>query len=153
MIIDDDTFIFENSFFSMLNSLSEDPMRFSGFYGRGSTFSGCGQVLGKNGWAIDNKTQQTLNFAHGGSGILLTNRALHSLSKKSGNCSARYASCWAGDIALGLCMYELGIPLQDRIGEEYVFWGGSHLNPHDEDVLMESSCKIQVDKKKEVILF
>lgn len=75
----------------MISNIEADPMANALYFGRVSTFSGCGQILGENGWAIDNQTRLPMHFAHGGSGILMTNKAVAQLDERAASCSARHA--------------------------------------------------------------
>lgn len=100
----------------MLERLPVDPMSYAGYFGRPTTFSGCGQVHSTSGqclkdhsfdffnffpgWAMDNATGKAIQFAHGGSGILLTNKALHQVAKLADKCTARFERAVAFDFVL-----------------------------------------------------
>lgn len=95
-LIDDDTYVSAHNLLRVLALLNHADV----FYG-GATmfFSGCGvRILGSGP-----------RFCHGGSGILLSNSALLQLVEVADACIVKFSTCWAGDVALALCLRDLGI--------------------------------------------
>jgi hypothetical protein len=95
-LIDDDTYVSAHNLMRVLAPLDHSSV----FYGGGTMFfNGCGVRLIGSG----------PRFCHGGSGILLSNSALVQLVEVADACIVKYSSCWAGDVALALCLHDLSI--------------------------------------------
>jgi hypothetical protein len=52
-------------------------------------------------------------FAHGGSGIILSRRAMQLMIPKISVCIKKYQDCWAEDIRLSLCLRDQGILIEN----------------------------------------
>ncbi|KAJ3078901.1 hypothetical protein HK100_010568, partial [Physocladia obscura] len=87
--------------------------------GRGNAFVGCDGVK---------KHGDGPAFAHGGSGIILSRKAMSLLMQNYEPCLQKYSTCWAGDIRVSLCMRDLSIYLTTNVGfnggspDAYLFW-------------------------------
>jgi hypothetical protein len=96
-MIDDDTYVSSHNLLRVLAQLDAATPVFAG-----STmfFNGCGVQLTLGGGP---------RFCHGGSGIVLSNSALAQLVEVADACIVKFQSCWAGDVALALCLHDLSI--------------------------------------------
>ena len=52
-------------------------------------------------------------FAHGGSGIVLSNGALKQIYHGIPTCTVDYTDCWAGDVRIALCLRDNGILIHE----------------------------------------
>ncbi|KAJ3134386.1 hypothetical protein HK100_003595 [Physocladia obscura] len=99
LMIDDDAYVFLDSLIPYLNYWnSAKPL----YLGSPNQFSGCDGVKNFGDGPL---------FAHGGSGILISRPAIERMLKIVDSCVKKYQGCWAGDVRLGLCMRDAGIPL------------------------------------------
>ncbi|KAJ3351062.1 hypothetical protein HDU83_009253 [Entophlyctis luteolus] len=90
MMIDDDTFVFLDNLMDFLDSMNPSTPIYAG---RANAFVGCDGVQ---------KHGEGPPFAHGGSGIILSRKAMELLMSSYETCIQKYSSCWAGDIRVGL---------------------------------------------------
>ena len=61
-------------------------------------------------------------FAHGGSGIVISNGAMKTMLQNIDQCIIKYKTCWAGDVRTALCLKDSGILLS---GFSQRFHGGT----------------------------
>ncbi|KAJ3201904.1 hypothetical protein HDU82_007795 [Entophlyctis luteolus] len=104
MMIDDDTFVFLDNLMDFLDSMNPSTPIYAG---RANAFVGCDGVQ---------KHGEGPPFAHGGSGIILSRKAMELLMSSYETCIQKYSSCWAGDIRVGLCMRDLKVNLTTNSG-------------------------------------
>ncbi|KAJ3364172.1 hypothetical protein GGF32_002552 [Allomyces javanicus] len=78
-------------------------------------------------------------FAHGGAGIVLSNAGMKVLAKHADQCMVSYKTCWAGDVRVGHCMRDAGLPYKD-VTEGNVF---HNVAPHwtSYEFPMHEPCK------------
>lgn len=100
IMIDDDSYIFLDNLKPVLDRL--DPA-LDHYLGAPTNFIGCDGVK---------KWGDSIYFAHGGSGIVLSRGALTKMVKGIDGCLKNYEKCWAGDIRTGLCLRDVGIPVK-----------------------------------------
>jgi hypothetical protein len=55
-------------------------------------------------------------FAHGGSGIMMSRGSLIRMLSIANRCIDKYHDCWAGDVRTALCLRDAGIKLQGHRG-------------------------------------
>ncbi|KAJ3244571.1 hypothetical protein HDU78_010781 [Chytriomyces hyalinus] len=104
MMIDDDTYIFLDNLMEHLSTVDhETPI----YAGRANAFIGCDNVQHHGDGPA---------FAHGGSGIVISNAAMKLLIGNYDDCMQRYSSCWAGDVRVGLCFRDLKVRITTHIG-------------------------------------
>ncbi|KAJ3298788.1 hypothetical protein HDU79_006831 [Rhizoclosmatium sp. JEL0117] len=97
LMIDDDAFVF-------MHSLSEYVKLFSHtkpyYIGNMNVFVGCDGVT---------EFGQGPAFAHGGSGILVSNAAMKKVLDGVDGCIVKYRDCFFGDVRVALCMRDVGV--------------------------------------------
>lgn len=101
IMIDDDTYVLMDNLKEALDNL--DPM-VPHYLGAVTGFIGCDGVRSWSNTAV---------FAHGGSGIVVSRGALLKMLPIVDTCIEKYKSCWAGDIRLGLCLRDVGVPVKN----------------------------------------
>ncbi|KAI8622400.1 hypothetical protein BC830DRAFT_1089778 [Chytriomyces sp. MP71] len=99
LMIDDDTHVFLHN---LQHSLSKIDANKPHYFGQMNRFKGCDGV-GEYGLGP--------NFAQGGTGIVLSRGAMERVMEIIDDCTVRYRECWAGDIRVGLCLRDAGIPI------------------------------------------
>jgi hypothetical protein len=120
VMMDDDTFLFFDNLLEFLSSF--DPGR-PWYFGLSTNFIGCDQIVEYGKGPL---------FAHGGSGIVLSKRALELMLTKSEECIAKYSGCWAGDVRLALCLRDVGVHIDGR--------GEFHENPPNDEMDYPDPC-------------
>jgi hypothetical protein len=97
IMIDDDTYVFMENLRSLLDTLDPNEEH---YLGAASNFIGCDgiKIWGNSIW-----------FAHGGAGIVVSKGAMKKVLPLIDVCIPKYDSCWAGDIRWSLCMRDAGI--------------------------------------------
>ena len=69
------------------------------YFGSATVFVGCDGVT---------EFGSGPEFAHGGSGILLSKAAMRLMMRNIDTCIEKYKDCWAGDVRVALCLrYDL----------------------------------------------
>jgi Fringe-like len=97
VMIDDDTYMFMDNVLNRLKKLNpNDPH----YVGAPSNFIGCDGIT---------KWGDSIYFAHGGSGIIISRGAMLKMIPLVDGCIEKYDSCWAGDIRTSLCLRDAGI--------------------------------------------
>jgi len=96
-MIDDDTYMF---FANVMNGLKDLDPEVQHYWGSPTMFVGCDGIT---------RYGDGPNFAHGGSGIVLSRGAMKSLMSIVDSCIDRYRTCWAGDVRTALCLRDAGI--------------------------------------------
>ncbi|KAJ1535282.1 hypothetical protein HK096_002782, partial [Nowakowskiella sp. JEL0078] len=106
LMIDDDTYVY---FDTLLARLDEFDWSYPLYLGNKNVFRGCDGVK---------EFGDGPNFAHGGSGIIISQEAIKQLVKPTqfNECIARYRDCWAGDVRTSLCLRDSGIFLETLEG-------------------------------------
>ncbi|KAI9034526.1 hypothetical protein DFJ74DRAFT_649791 [Hyaloraphidium curvatum] len=99
-MIDDDTYLFLENIAKAVEGLNPDS---SYYFGAPTLFVGCDGV---------SKYGEGPQFAHGGSGIMMSRGSLVRMLTIADACIARYRDCWAGDVRTALCLRDAGILLQ-----------------------------------------
>jgi hypothetical protein len=119
-LIDDDTYMFLENIQEYLLTLDHNEAH---YLGNPNSFVGC-----------DGVTQfgQGPQFAHGGSGIILSRGALEKMKSVASECIQKYSSCWAGDIRLALCLRDVNVFVQGT--------GRNHINPPNDLHFWGSPC-------------
>lgn len=103
-MIDDDTYLFLSNMNFLLSKYNSSLPY---YFGNPNAFTGCDGVK---------KYGDGPNFAHGGSGIVISRGALEKLYNIIPNCITKYRTCWAGDIRTALCLRDVDIFVQ-RLSE------------------------------------
>ncbi|KAL7749893.1 hypothetical protein RI367_004769 [Sorochytrium milnesiophthora] len=124
VMIDDDTYMFMENLHVFLRGFNHsEPW----YLGAPNHFRGCDGVR---------KLGEGPPFGHGGSGIVLSREALRRLVNQTDECILKYNACWAGDIRVGLCLRDIGIPINVTMSGRRYFnaiaphWSG---HPYYED--------------------
>lgn len=104
IMLDDDTYLLKSNLVQLLESY--DPS-LPHYIGSATVFVGCDGVREFN---------QGPNFAHGGSGIVISRGAMKIMLARLDECIIKYKPCWAGDIRTALCLRDAGILLKDPKG-------------------------------------
>ncbi|KAI8844802.1 hypothetical protein BC829DRAFT_419726 [Chytridium lagenaria] len=104
LMIDDDTFVFMDNLADMVKSLNHTHEY---YIGNGNVFNGCDGV---------EKFGDGPEFAHGGSGILISSGAMKKMVKGVEKCIIKYRDCWAGDIRTSLCLRDHNILIKGGDG-------------------------------------
>jgi hypothetical protein len=97
VMIDDDTYMFMDNVLEKLNKLDPNEMH---YLGAPTNFIGCDGIK---------KWGDSIYFAHGGSGIVISRGAMLKMIPIIDSCIEKYDSCWAGDIRTSLCLRDVGI--------------------------------------------
>ncbi|KAJ3386734.1 hypothetical protein HDU92_002323 [Lobulomyces angularis] len=100
IMIDDDTYLFMSNLDAVLDQFNSEEEH---YFGSDTMFKGCDGVT---------KFGDGPKFAHGGSGVILSNAAIKKMVENSDNCIVKYRDCWAGDVRAALCLRDVGIMLQ-----------------------------------------
>lgn len=103
-MIDDDTYLFKENLRLLLQKYDPSVPH---YLGSQTIFVGCDNVI---------EWYEGPLFAHGGSGIVISQAAMKILFKRMDTCILKYRHCWAGDIRTGLCLRDGGILLEDPKG-------------------------------------
>ncbi|KAJ3016416.1 UNVERIFIED_CONTAM: hypothetical protein HDU68_012227 [Siphonaria sp. JEL0065] len=90
MMIDDDTYVFVDNLVDYLSTL--DPQT-PYYIGRANSFVGCAGIVNHGDGP---------EFAHGGSGYVVSKKAMSMLLDGYNACIEKHSSCWAGDIRVAL---------------------------------------------------
>ena len=106
LLLDDDTYIFLENFakYTLQQDVNDKPV----YTGKVFYISKCGGFARDGSWIADN-AQPKGTFAHGGSGIVLNQKAMDVLYPRVKDCIREFSSCWAGDIQVALCLRTGGI--------------------------------------------
>jgi hypothetical protein len=120
VMVDDDTFIFWNN---LLDFVQDYDYLKPWYFGLSTNFVGCDGIY---------KYGQGPLFAHGGSGIVLSQKAVEMLVLKSNECITKYDTCWAGDVRLALCLRDIGIHVDGR--------GEFHKDPPNDEFEYQDPC-------------
>jgi hypothetical protein len=120
LMIDDDTFVFFDNLLEFLRPF--DPVR-PWYFGLSTNFVGCDGIAEYGKGPL---------FAHGGSGIVLSKKALEFMLTKSEECISKYSNCWAGDVRLALCLRDVGVHIDGR--------GEFHENPPNDEMDYSDPC-------------
>ncbi|KAK9762062.1 hypothetical protein K7432_012545 [Basidiobolus ranarum] len=105
IMIDDDTYMFFDNLRDRIKSLKLDPSK-PHYLGLSSVFTGCDGIQ---------HFGDGPNFAHGGSGIVVSSGAMKKMLKIVESCIDRYRDCWAGDIRLALCLRDAGVLITPQV--------------------------------------
>lgn len=101
VMIDDDTYMFMDNVLDKLKNYNpNDPH----YLGAPTNFIGCDGV---KTWG------ESIYFAHGGSGIIISRGAMLKMIPIIDSCIKKYDSCWAGDIRTSLCLRDAGIMVEN----------------------------------------
>jgi hypothetical protein len=125
-MIDDDTYLVKHNLAQILKKYDH---RKKLYFGHPNMFIGCdgkSKLLLLKGVT---EFGQGPSFAHGGSGIVLSNGAMKVLLENLDKCIIKYKSCWAGDVRTALCLRDNGILIQNIPGfnkEPPLSLGGVH---------------------------
>lgn len=106
-MIDDDTYVSARNLARFVTARNSS----AGVY--------AGNVMGCNCCEAGKSARYSpVRFAHGGSGILLSNTALARMTDVIDACIFRFSGCWAGDIQVSLCLLGLEpqIKMQGLVG-------------------------------------
>lgn len=96
-MLDDDTYMFMENLRLYLRDFNPDlPF----YIGNPSVFKGCDGIR---------KFGDGPQFAHGGSGILLSRAAIKAMLNIVDECVVKYSDCYWGDVRTGLCLRDAGI--------------------------------------------
>ncbi|KAI8844795.1 hypothetical protein BC829DRAFT_400046 [Chytridium lagenaria] len=106
IMIDDDSYVFFDNLDRYLKGKNPDDAH---YIGQANVFVGCDGVQ---------KFGDGPNFAHGGSGIVLSRGAIKKMVAGVEGCIRKYKDCWAGDVRLALCMRDQGVLLSGGQGFE-----------------------------------
>lgn len=111
MMIDDDTFIFLDNLARLLLDMESSSV---------SSPQNVPLYLG-NPFSVripsDNETfmdESSISFAHGGSGILLSSKAMKTILPHIPWCMRKYQNCPHGDARVALCLYSFDILLTSK---------------------------------------
>ncbi|KAJ3208579.1 hypothetical protein HDU67_006671 [Dinochytrium kinnereticum] len=99
IMIDDDSYMFFDNLDHYLKGKNPDDPH---YIGQSNVFVGCDGVQ---------KFGDGPNFAHGGSGIVMSRGAVKKMMGGIEGCIKKYKDCWAGDVRLALCFRDNGILL------------------------------------------
>ncbi|GAO52675.1 hypothetical protein G7K_6746-t1 [Saitoella complicata NRRL Y-17804] len=120
MMIDDDTYIFTQNLHDITHYLDPSlPLHMGWPLGMGP----CG--------INDDMPDRRQGFYQGGSGILLSRGAMEILYEGIDECILKSWDCWAGDIRVSLCMWDVGLRVLDGCPHPYGFYVHDyrHLDP------------------------
>ncbi|KAJ3219209.1 hypothetical protein HDU67_002205 [Dinochytrium kinnereticum] len=92
LMIDDDSYVFMDNLLDLVKGLNHEENH---YMGNANVFTGCDGV---------NNFGDGPEFAHGGSGILMSRGALKAMVGGIEKCIIKYQDCWAGDIRTALCL-------------------------------------------------
>ncbi|KAJ3223581.1 hypothetical protein HK099_000931, partial [Clydaea vesicula] len=104
IMLDDDTYMFFGNLDVLLKKYNPNHDH---YFGTGTLFNGCDGVT---------KFGEGPEFAHGGSGIVISRSAMKKMVKNSKKCIKQYRDCWAGDVRTSLCLRDQGILLKSLPG-------------------------------------
>jgi hypothetical protein len=96
-MIDDDTYMF---FANVMNGLKNLDPELPHYWGAPTMFVGCDGVT---------RYGDGPNFAHGGSGIVISRGSMRKMMSIVDNCIDKYKTCWAGDVRTALCLRDAGV--------------------------------------------
>ncbi|KAI8809091.1 hypothetical protein BJ742DRAFT_806245 [Cladochytrium replicatum] len=122
MMIDDDTYVFFDTLIYALGAAGID-YRDPWYFGGANVFVGCDGVK---------KFGDGPLFAHGGTGILMSQGAIKKIAepKQFRSCVKKYRDCFAGDVRTALCLRDVGVLINRLAGfngmpanAEYNWWG------------------------------